>query len=160
MKSKSALRQEMCQRLARISTEEKHLAGIKLVKHLIRHDDQGDVVLFKSRADEIDLAPLTRWFESQGVKLFYPRYTPGNPELEFDCDWDRVSLLMVPGLAFDRCGNRLGRGLGCYDRLLARLDRKKIRVIGICMDCQLLDKIPVDSHDEKVDKVCTNERTT
>jgi 5-formyltetrahydrofolate cyclo-ligase len=58
----------------------------------------------------------------------------------------------VPGLAFDKKGNRLGRGKGCYDRFLKRLP-KKIPTIGLAFDFQILPKIPAKTHDISVNKV-------
>ncbi|MEM7494616.1 MAG: 5-formyltetrahydrofolate cyclo-ligase [Myxococcota bacterium] len=65
-------------------------------------------------------------------------------------------LLLVPGLAFDRRGNRLGRGQGYYDRLLRHLYKSPRRslTVGMCLREQVLDHIPVEPHDQPVDAVC------
>ncbi len=65
---------------------------------------------------------------------------------------DMLDLIIIPGVAFDRFGNRLGRGKGFYDRLLACTNAKKI---GICYDCQLLEGIPTEAHDKKMDAIIT-----
>lgn len=57
-------------------------------------------------------------------------------------------LIIVPGLAFDRTMNRLGRGKGYYDKYLASTKAVKM---GVCFDFQLLDSIPTDTHDVKMD---------
>lgn len=67
-------------------------------------------------------------------------------------DPERVDMLIVPGLAFDRRGNRLGRGKGYYDRLLAGTSAVKV---GVCFECQLFDGIPAESHDVRMDAVIT-----
>ncbi|MGN0034035.1 MAG: 5-formyltetrahydrofolate cyclo-ligase [Candidatus Limimorpha sp.] len=60
-------------------------------------------------------------------------------------------LIVVPGVAFDRNGNRIGRGKGYYDRFLCKhLD---VRRIGICFDFQLVDNVPTEPTDIKMDKV-------
>ena len=60
-------------------------------------------------------------------------------------------LIVVPGVAFDRKGNRLGRGRGYYDRFLCQhLDVKRI---GICFDFQLVDEIPTEPFDIRMDEV-------
>ncbi len=64
-----------------------------------------------------------------------------------------IELAIIPGVAFDRQGNRLGRGKGYYDRTLYRL-RHTYR-IGICFGFQLLDKIPAESSDQKMNEVWT-----
>lgn len=62
-------------------------------------------------------------------------------------------LIVVPGVAFDRKGNRLGRGRGYYDRFLCQhLD---VRRIGICFDFQLVDEVPAEPFDILMDEVIT-----
>lgn len=65
---------------------------------------------------------------------------------------NKVELIIVPGMAFDRRLNRLGRGKGFYDRLLCTLNVPRI---GICYDFQLREHIPVESFDKKMDVVIT-----
>jgi len=66
-----------------------------------------------------------------------------------------LDVVIVPGLAFDREKNRLGRGKGFYDRFLKRLD-KKTRIVGVAFDFQLIPSIPAHPpRDEKVDLVVT-----
>ena len=62
-------------------------------------------------------------------------------------------LIVVPGVAFDRKGNRLGRGRGYYDRFLCQhLDVKRI---GICFDFQCVDEVPAEPFDIRMDEVLT-----
>ncbi len=63
---------------------------------------------------------------------------------------DRVGLVLVPGVAFDRRGGRLGRGAGFYDRLLARLPAKAVK-IGVAFSAQLVEEIPMETHDVRLD---------
>lgn len=63
-----------------------------------------------------------------------------------------IDLIIVPGVAFDRGLNRMGRGKGFYDRLLATLQIPKI---GICFDFQLQDTVPVEPFDRKMDMIIT-----
>ena len=65
---------------------------------------------------------------------------------------ERVDLVVVPGLAFDRSGHRLGHGHGYFDRLLARLPRATARV-GLCFEFQLLNRLPTEPHDSAVHQV-------
>lgn len=67
-------------------------------------------------------------------------------------DEGAVDMIVVPGLAFDRRGHRLGRGKGYYDRLLCTTDAVKF---GVCFECQLFDTIPVELHDVRMDAVVT-----
>ena len=64
-------------------------------------------------------------------------------------------IIIVPGLAFDESGNRLGRGGGFYDAYLRNFHGPKI---GICKQLQLVDELPVEDHDVKVDFVVTDQR--
>ena len=60
-------------------------------------------------------------------------------------------LIIVPGVAFDYMGNRLGRGRGYYDRFLCQhLDVKRI---GICFDFQMVDEVPAEPFDIRMDEV-------
>ncbi|MBP5649552.1 MAG: 5-formyltetrahydrofolate cyclo-ligase [Bacteroidales bacterium] len=54
-------------------------------------------------------------------------------------------LIIVPGVAFDRQGNRMGRGRGYYDRFLCQ--HRDVKKIGICFDFQLVDSVPVEEND-------------
>lgn len=64
----------------------------------------------------------------------------------------QVDLIIVPGVAFDRQGNRLGRGKGFYDRLLSELPATKV---GICFGFQLCPKIPTEPFDFRMDYLVT-----
>lgn len=63
-----------------------------------------------------------------------------------------IDLLVVPGVAFDRRLNRMGRGRGFYDRLLATAQAP---AVGICYDFQLFDEIPVEPFDKPMDGIVT-----
>ena len=63
-----------------------------------------------------------------------------------------VDLVIVPGIAFDLAGNRLGRGKGYYDRFFSELEIPKW---GVAFDFQLLPIIPISENDIKMDKVFT-----
>ena len=63
-----------------------------------------------------------------------------------------LDLVIVPGIAFDKKGKRLGRGKGCYDRFLKRLP-KEIPSIGLAFDFQILPNIPAKTHDISVNKI-------
>lgn len=65
---------------------------------------------------------------------------------------DDIDMIVVPGIAFDKDRNRLGRGKGYYDRLLSAL---KASSVGLCFDFQLKNRIPVEPFDRKVDLVIT-----
>ena len=68
-------------------------------------------------------------------------------------DFEKIDLAIVPGMAFDTEGNRLGRGRGYYDRLFAGIG-KNIYKIGVAFPFQIVEQIPVGPTDIKVDFVC------
>jgi len=71
-----------------------------------------------------------------------------------DCaDVSEMEMIVVPAVAYDRRGNRVGRGKGYYDRLLAG---SRARKVGVAYDFQLVDEIPAEPHDIRVDIVITD----
>ncbi|MEM2874466.1 MAG: 5-formyltetrahydrofolate cyclo-ligase [Candidatus Hadarchaeales archaeon] len=72
-----------------------------------------------------------------------------------------VDLVVVPGIAFDLGGNRLGHGLGYYDRLLREISsaNPKCRFVGLAYDFQVLNRIPSTSGDVPVHVIVTETRT-
>ena len=64
---------------------------------------------------------------------------------------DDFDLIIVPGVAFDRKGNRIGRGRGYYDRFLSQ--HLGVKRIGICFDFQLVDEVPTEPFDILMDEV-------
>jgi 5-formyltetrahydrofolate cyclo-ligase len=67
-----------------------------------------------------------------------------------------ADLILVPGVAFDTSGHRLGRGKGYYDRWLA--ERGSARAVGVCFECQIVTEVPREPHDVRVDLVLTEKR--
>jgi 5-formyltetrahydrofolate cyclo-ligase len=133
------------------------------------------VALYAAIEREIDLAPLARTLLARGVRVVYPRVA--RPRLTFHVvtsldelspdRWgiptpsataptvgsDELDALLVPALAFDRRGHRLGYGRGYYDGELAAAPRA-LR-IGIAHEMQLVDELPVGATDEPVDWIIT-----
>jgi 5-formyltetrahydrofolate cyclo-ligase len=68
---------------------------------------------------------------------------------------DRIDAALVPGLAFDETGNRLGRGMGYFDRILQDVRGVKI---ALAYDFQLLSEVPTEVHDTPVDFIVTEKR--
>jgi 5-formyltetrahydrofolate cyclo-ligase len=71
-------------------------------------------------------------------------------------DGSRVGsvAVLVPGIAFDNRGARLGRGGGYYDRFLERTKGVEILKIGVCWSMQIVPVVPTDPHDVHVDWIC------
>lgn len=72
------------------------------------------------------------------------------------CPVEEIEVIVVPGIAFDRHGRRIGRGKGFYDRLLKTAKAVKI---GIGYEFQLMDEIPSETHDVYMDMIITEHST-
>jgi 5-formyltetrahydrofolate cyclo-ligase len=70
---------------------------------------------------------------------------------------EELDLVMVPGVAFDPSGGRMGQGKGYYDRLLARV-RPDAPLAALAFDCQVFPEIPVAAHDVYMDLVLTEQK--
>lgn len=138
------------------------------------------VLLYWSMADEVQTHEFVkRWYREktlllpcvQGDDLVLRQYTGpecmvsgeqfgiGEPTGAEWTDLEAVELIAVPGVAFDRKGNRMGRGRGFYDRLLKSTPRAV--KIGLAYDFQMMDAIPTEPHDVRMDAVaCESELIT
>jgi 5-formyltetrahydrofolate cyclo-ligase len=67
---------------------------------------------------------------------------------------EELDLIMVPGVAFDRRGGRMGHGKGYYDKLLEHA-RRDTPLVALAFECQLFPEVPVAEHDIFMDKVIT-----
>lgn len=76
--------------------------------------------------------------------------TQSQGPLVLPAHYSSIELAVIPGVAFDAAGHRLGRGRGYYDRLLPLLD---CHTIGICFPFQLIESVPHEPHDMMVDEV-------
>lgn len=79
-------------------------------------------------------------------------YSILEPKTVHTADETNIDVILVPGLAFDRNGGRMGFGKGYYDRLL---ENSKAVKIGLCYDFQILEKIPTESHDVPMNFIIT-----
>ena len=60
---------------------------------------------------------------------------------------ESIDLALIPGVAFDRNGGRLGHGKAYYDRFLAQSPLQQLRRVGVCFDFQVVPAVPVEVHD-------------
>ena len=111
--------------------------------------EKGELELFRLRTLD-ELVPQTLGISEPRPEL---RTDPGRRVLP-----EELALVLTPGLAFDRSGGRLGRGGGYYDRFFARMDserEKPVPKFALAFDCQILDQIPVEPHDFRLDGIVT-----
>lgn len=71
---------------------------------------------------------------------------------------DELDMIVVPGVAFDRQGGRMGHGFGYYDKLL-QYARPGVPFIALAFECQLFESIPTQAHDIYMDKILTEQAT-
>lgn len=83
--------------------------------------------------------------------IIQPQEGYGEP---FVADGVGQIVVIVPGVAFDTTGRRLGRGAGHYDRFLSSSAMRGATKIGVCWSMQLVSDVPVDSFDINMDWVC------
>ncbi|QQO11100.1 5-formyltetrahydrofolate cyclo-ligase [Breznakiella homolactica] len=200
MDSKKALRNSMLRRLASLDPGLFRSQGrdaASLISSQKIWLSAETVLLFMAMEQEIDTEPLLARALEGGKRVFIPKVA--GPEMRFyriqsargpwlcgpygirepdpaapDSDLkpeDFPLLIIVPGVAFDRQGNRLGRGKAYYDRFFASLDQRtgtdtprrpaeKSRspnyyTVGLCMDEQVVPAVPADSWDRPMDAICT-----
>lgn len=136
------------------------------------------VALFGSTRGEIDTAPVHAALVARGATVAYPRVVAGTPRLAFHAVRDLAALrpgerlgvpeppadapelrledirvFIVPGLAFDPTGARVGWGRGHYDHTLAAAPRA-LRV-GYAFEFQIVAAVPAGAGDERMDVLCT-----
>ncbi|MCK4488246.1 MAG: 5-formyltetrahydrofolate cyclo-ligase [Desulfobacterales bacterium] len=68
-----------------------------------------------------------------------------------------INLAIIPGVAFDERGGRIGHGVGVYDRFIPKLD-VTTRKVALAFECQIVPQIPMEPHDRYTDIIITEER--
>ena len=174
---KQTLRKQIreAKRAVSFSEKERRSAAIMhQVEQLPRFLEAKVVLLYWSMADEVQTHDfVNRWYRQKtlllpcvdGDDLLLRQYTgpeclkageqfgrggPTGPEYS---QVDQVEMIVVPGVAFDRKGNRMGRGRGFYDRLLK--STPNAYKVGVAFDFQMLDDIPMEPFDVPMDDVIT-----
>ena len=184
-----------------ISAGDAHAAGERLIEQLTERPEWSSfrrIAAFSSLPGEIDTAPLIERAWRDGIEIVLPRMI-GRSGLEFalyrpeetlvtknfgvrepGAEANTVSLrdldcVIVPGLAFDRSGGRLGRGAGYYDRafgiaaqenevpandkiLFEASERVRPMLIGAGFAFQMVDDVPMSSFDVRMDAVVTERK--
>jgi 5-formyltetrahydrofolate cyclo-ligase len=179
--AKSDLRQKIREALEKISLAVRTVESMDLCARLEPQLHSAQHILFYAPlADELDVWPLmekllksptvcalpafddaTQFYSARRVKkletdIFTGKFGVSEPLAGCEeIPRNQFDLVLVPGMAFDLSGNRLGRGKGFYDRILSATSGIKC---GVSYDFQLLEKIPTEPHDAKVDFIFTPSR--
>jgi 5-formyltetrahydrofolate cyclo-ligase len=180
--SKKKLRETIKKRVLSLSEEEKKQASKRIfeaVSILEPYKKASSVMLYASTQNEVDTFPLMEDLLRRGVILWLPWcdvekislvpvkikdikkdlvkgaygiLSPREPKDKSLPAAFNPSLVFVPGIAFDKRGNRLGRGLGYYDKFLTSLSPETFKV-GLTFQCQTEEEIPTEPFDYRVDRV-------
>jgi len=134
------------------------------------------VLLYASFRGEVDTWRIFEYCKRLSIKIAFPKVkeknlelywindrsqlTPGyksilEPYSDEKANIEDIEVIAVPGLAFDRNCFRIGYGGGFYDKLLSK---KKGLAVGLAYEEQILDTLPTEAHDVKVDMIITDER--
>lgn len=177
---KPALRERLRAEVRELTRAQKEDAAVEICARLIEQPawkNARSVLLFVPLPDEPNVRPLLHAALDSGKLMALPRFnaTTGGYEaavvrdLEKDftegqfgilepgpacepADLKRLDLILVPGVAFDWQGHRLGRGKGFYDRLLMAVSGT---TCGVAFDQQMVAAIPVEPHDVRLNCILT-----
>jgi 5-formyltetrahydrofolate cyclo-ligase len=182
MIEKKELRENMRNALLGITPEQRHDKSSAACRKLIATDDFQSaqvVMLFLSMAHEIDtteailaawqmdktvVVPKVSWEQRHMIPViintldtdFSLESGVRNPVNGAPMPFAELDLIVTPGLAFDKNGNRLGRGGGYYDRFFAH-NSLRGRKCGFGFAEQLLASVPATEHDQSIDMLVTDE---
>ncbi len=178
---KAEARREAARRVAALTDEQREDAGHRVRQRLAELKEflhARTVMLFVAMEDEVHTLPIIEDALAAGKTVVLPHVDRaartmdarivrdpsrdlvpgvfGIPEPR-DCpvaDPASIDFVLVPGRAFDRTGNRLGRGGGYYDRFLASLDAV---LCGCGFAAQIVDDVPVEPHDLPLELIVTED---
>ena len=179
MTEKQILRRELLALRNAISLEDKRVWDAAINRAIMEHErfkQARNILAYYPIDSEPDIRPALERALRQGKRIYLPRCEPatremafhqarsleglqpgayGIPEPEGNCALSIVNcaLCIVPGVAFDANGFRLGYGGGYYDRFLAR--HGDLRTLGVCYEVLLRDSLPGDATDIAVKRVIT-----
>jgi 5-formyltetrahydrofolate cyclo-ligase len=177
---KAALRARCRTARAAIPAGERGRLAVRIGERLFAQPgvrEAGTVMLYSSVGAEVATGPMAERLWREGRRVLLPAMAAGEiepvladpgelmapssfgplePVKRRPVPLEEIDVVVVPGLAFDRRGNRLGYGGGHYDRFLRRLGGRTVRV-GVGFGVQLLDAVPAWPGDEPLDAVVTEE---
>lgn len=180
--TKKELRQQLRAILAAISPQELHDRSLRACNLLTttREYKRSEIILvFLSLPSEIDttplvlhawrdlkrvLAPKVSWEQRRMLPIEIRSLSDDvsesplglrEPAQGMPIPVANIDMVIVPGLGFDKHGNRIGRGRGFYDRFLAHRDWHGV-ACGLALEDQVVDDVPALEHDRQVDMLVTD----
>ena len=187
MQAKADLRLAMRERLKTLSAKDRDIESRIICKTLQKliGDAPELVTGYIPLSDEPNILPLLEHILKTGKKIALPTIesdalafrtvenlgqTIQNPITKLSeplktcprTDPKHIAWVIVPGRAFTKQGDRLGRGNGGFDRWIAlqRKENPQTRYVGVCFECQILPTLAIEPHDEKMNIVVTARTTT
>lgn len=179
--TKKEIRKQMLQIRENIPEPEKKIKNKKITQLFIRFLQEkkvSSVLLYASFGSEVETWQIFKYCVEHSIKTAYPKVNREKKELElywvnsFDelkpgyksileptfckrASIQDIGIIAVPGVAFDEQCFRVGYGGGFYDKLLLQ---KKGLSIGLAFEEQIVECLPKESHDQKVDLIITDRR--
>ncbi len=179
---KKILRQEIKKRIDDMDAEQRRGEGRTLSRVLLKKIPKGvRMCAYFPLKSEVDIQLLLRHLIERGDTVYLPVFAgpdtkmvyrkaedlqnlplgeftiPEPPKGAEELGKQSVDIVLVPGRAFDKEGNRLGRGSGGYDTWLHwyKKQHSSTPLWGTCLQCQLVEKVPTEAHDVSMDAVFT-----
>ena len=153
-----------CQNL--VSTPQfQNASAIMMYLSLPHEVDTSEAILYAWQLGKIVVVPKISWQQRHMIPVRINSLETGfstevsglrNPIMGVPVPFEEIDLVVAPAVAFDRKGNRLGRGGSYYDKFFANAELKAHKC-GFAFAEQLVDSIPVAEHDEPVDFLVTDE---
>ena len=172
---KKKMRELLAQKRRLLTKENIAEQSASLLTHLEQlpaFQDAKTVLVYYPMHNEVDVLPLIKRYKKDKTFLFpvvrrksmtacpyegnakMHRGKFNIPEPTTPPYTGHIDMVLVPGVAFDKSGNRLGRGGGYYDRFIACLGRNTT-LVGVGYDFQLVDKVPASRRDKKMQYIIT-----
>lgn len=180
--AKTQLRQDIKKRINDMNTDHRRAEGRTLSRILLEKIPKGSsICAYFPLKSEVDIQLLLQELINRGDTVYLPVFAgkdtkmiyrkaenlsdlppgectiPEPPETAPKLETQEVDIVLVPGRAFDRNGNRLGRGSGGYDTWLQWYKKRHTQtpLWGTCLQCQLVHEVPTEPHDVPMDVVVT-----
>ncbi len=127
---------------------------ISIIKELLTKKEKNVLVPYVDKDKLVQISKINS-FDDLEPKTFGILEPRENKIKNFDIN--ELDLVVVPGIAFDKNGHRIGYGYGYYDKFLKNLNKNTAK-IALAFDFQIVDKIPEEKHDVPMDIIVTEKR--
>jgi 5-formyltetrahydrofolate cyclo-ligase len=186
LETKAGIRKTVSQAIGNLSQSEMATKNRQVVRRLYEFAnfmEASVVLLYKNKANEVDSGDIIHRSYDFNKVVVLPSFNiekhtmrpmkVDNPDTDLimghrgilepnpnrckTVPIEFIDIAIIPGTAFDEKGGRVGSGEGYYDRLIPRLP-VTTRKVALAFECQIMQQIPMTSHDKHVDMIITEER--